>query len=571
MTLSKKAWKALEREAWEEAQRVVQAEKNDAPKDWQRWLKKLFPTNFKKTFAEHHAEFWRWVEAIEPDIRPIPFFAIWARGAAKTTSAETAVVRLGAKKARKFCLYVRATQDKANESVSNIAAMLESRAIATHYPALSERKLSKYGFARGWRVDMLRCTSGFSVVGLGLDAAVRGIKIEEVRPDLIILDDVDQQHDTLRTVAKKVGVLTTAILPAGSPDVAILGVQNLIHGVGIFNQIAEGTADFLYQRTVSGPHPAVVGLEYEERVEGGYRITAGVPTWEGQDLAICERQINDWGLTAFLREAQHDLEQLGGPWNHIEFRRCDWAEVPEFIRGAVWVDPAVTSTDESDAMGIQADALGVDDKLYRLYSWEQITTPEDVLERAILKCLELGFTVVGIETDQGGDVWKPTYLWTWDHLKQNGKVSQDAKMPQFKAAKAGAGHGSKAARNQRMLADYEKGRVIHVRGTHGPLERSLKRFPSKPLDLADAAYWGWNDLLAGKFGGTAKAAKIARRDVRRQPRVIQKYATLVYTGDRSFIMQGWHVGPGWSKKLDRDTVVQVVSRHPQHFRMEECV
>ncbi len=70
-------------------------------------------------------------------------------------------------------------------------------------------------------------------------------------------------------------------------------------------------------------------------------------------------------------------------------------------------------------------------------------------------------------------------------------------MPTFEQAKAGAGHGSKVARNQRMLVDYEHGKVVHVLGTHRALERALKRFPkSKPFDLVDAAYWSWNYLMA---------------------------------------------------------------------------
>jgi hypothetical protein len=48
-----------------------------------------------------------------------------------------------------------------------------------------------------------------------------------------------------------------------------------------------------------------------------------------------------------------------------------------------------------------------------------------------------------------------------------------------------------------MLVSYEKGSIVHVIGTHEILERALKRFPNEPLDLADAAYWGWNDLIYG--------------------------------------------------------------------------
>jgi len=46
-----------------------------------------------------------------------------------------------------------------------------------------------------------------------------------------------------------------------------------------------------------------------------------------------------------------------------------------------------------------------------------------------------------------------------------------------------------------MLEDYERGKIIHVQGTHHILEKALNRaFVKKPFDLADAAFYGWNDL-----------------------------------------------------------------------------
>lgn len=46
-----------------------------------------------------------------------------------------------------------------------------------------------------------------------------------------------------------------------------------------------------------------------------------------------------------------------------------------------------------------------------------------------------------------------------------------------------------------MLADYERARIVHVRGTHHVLERALKRFPVvKPYDLVDSQFWAWDDV-----------------------------------------------------------------------------
>ena len=455
--------------------------KLQAPADWQSWLPTLFPKLFSRPFADRHSDFWNHIDAIRPDIKPPAFFAIWSRGGGKTTNAEAAVVRLGAKEVRKFCLYVRGTQDKANESVQNIAAMLEGKVVERHYPQLASRKLGKYGNSKGWRVDTLRCANGFSVVALGLDAAVRGIKIEEFRPDVVILDDLDSSLDSPTAVNKKIDTLTKSILPAGSNDVAILGIQNLIHPGSIFSRINDGSAEFLYNRIVSGPYPAIEGLTYEQKPEGGYRITGGTATWEGQSLEVCEAQINEWGLTAFLQEAQHEVDDApGGLFSHLEYRHCDWSEVPDLIRIAVWVDPAVTSTDQSDSMGIQADGLAADETIYRLWSWESITSPEDALRRATLKALELHALSVGVETDQGGDTWQSVYKRACEDLVKDTDyphITPQTPLPTFQSAKAGAGHGPKAHRASLMLADYERGKIVHVRGTHRVLEKALFGFP----------------------------------------------------------------------------------------------
>lgn len=463
------------------------------PPDWRGWLQRMFPAYVRAPFAERHVELWDWLVSIRPGKRPAPFVAIWPRGGAKSTTAELGCLWMGAKRRRRYIWYISSTQDKADKHVDTIGALLESQAVAQADPSLASRKIGKYGSSKGWRRSRLRTASGLTVDALGLDVGSRGAKVEEQRPDMMILDDVDEKHESIETVRRKIETITSNILPSGSADCAVLFIQNLIHPNSIASQLVDGRADFLLDRKISGPYPAVKDLEYEQ-VEGKFVIKAGSPTWEGQSLAICQEQINTWGLTAFLQEAQHQVEAPpGGIWDHVEFRHCEWSEVPAFVRGCVWVDPAVTSTDQSDSQGIQADGLGIDGKIYRLFSWEQVTSPEDSLKRAILKAIELKFDHVGIETDQGGDTWQSVYFRVVEQLKQE---RPDLKwFPAMVWDKAGAGYGPKVERNMQMLADYERGMVVHVSGTHLTLERALKRFPlTKPYDLADAAFWSWSDL-----------------------------------------------------------------------------
>ena len=51
------------------------------------------------------------------------------------------------------------------------------------------------------------------------DTAARGAKMEDRRPDLIILDDLDRETDSHPVTDRKIATLTRAVLPAGSADV----------------------------------------------------------------------------------------------------------------------------------------------------------------------------------------------------------------------------------------------------------------------------------------------------------------------------------------------------------------
>lgn len=472
---------------------------------WRDWLTGTLPGYFRADFCERHVSFWDFIERVGVDKQLPAMVALWPRGSGKSTTAEASVVRIGAKRARQYVWYISETQDQADKHVATISSMLESEMVRRQHPYLSERLLNKYGHSEGWARQMLRCASGLTVEAIGLDKAVRGGKIDWARPDFYVLDDIDGRHDGPAVIERKIATLTESLLPAGSTDAVVIFVQNLIHAESIASRLcgqASVPADFLLDRIVLGPYPAVENLETVS-TDNGIKIVSGTATWSGQSIEVCNRQINLWGLRAFLREAQHDIDAPpGGIWDHVVFKHIAPADVPELVRGSVWIDPAVTSTDDSDCHAIIADGLGVDEKLYRFYSWERRTTPDDSLRRAIIKCIEYGFDTVGVETDQGGDLWQGAYNRIWDDLIESEDyphITEETTKPKFKEEKAGAGHGSKVARNSRMLVDYENGKVIHVDGSTNQLEKALRRFPkTKPFDLVDVAYWGWNDLMKPK-------------------------------------------------------------------------
>lgn len=505
-------------------------------------LRNTLPASALIPSGARHVLLWDWLSTLRPNERPPAFIGNWPRGGAKSTSAEQACVDCAVTLRRRFALYVCGTQEQAEAHLDAIAGWLEQIGEA--------RSVNAYGNSDGWTSKLLRTAQGWNALAVGLDTNVRGAKLDELRPDLIILDDVDGLHDSPGVTGKRLRTITRTILPAGSTDCAIIFIQNTIHRNSIMAQVLDGRAEILLNRVVSS-EPAVHGLAYErrEREDGTpyYAVTEGEATWpEGQSIAVVEGQINDWGLTAVLEEAQHAVEDVdGGMFSHLVYRHTTWEQLPALIRKTVWCDPAVTATDKSDCNGIQADGRGTDGLIYRLWSWEQRSTPQETLCRAIIKAVEIGAEVVGVETDQGGDTWRSVFLEAmrqlsadeegltreelttqlrtframfatakqhWIDLAINAGVSEQEALeqfrpPVFRSARAGSAQASKAERAARMLSDYERGRIVHVTGTHYILESALRRFPlAKPYDLVDASYWSWEYLSGGGAGNSAVGA-----------------------------------------------------------------
>lgn len=203
--------------------------------------------------------------------------------------------------------------------------MIESSGIEQYYPEFAHPKVSKVGNLQGWRHNRLWTAGGFIIDALGLDAAKRGAKLDWQPPDLLCPDDIDNEHDNQQAVKKKIKTITRKLIPAGTQDLAVICAQNLVHSDSVFAQLADGRADFLAFKEISGPHPALLGFAWELHspativhpdIELPYKghenkpvIIAGVPIWEGQGVKACQGLIDKMGIEAFLIECQHEVER----------------------------------------------------------------------------------------------------------------------------------------------------------------------------------------------------------------------------------------------------------------------
>ncbi len=475
---------------------------------WREWVDIYLPDLPQYEFANHHRDMWVWAEAMKPNLPHDPLVAIFAREGAKSSNAEAIAVYVGQKRKRKFILYVCETQDQADDHIESIAELLESDQMQELDPALSSRRIGKYGRSRGWRRNRISTAAGVTYDALGLDKAKRGIKLGQYRPDFIIFDDVDGRHDTLRATKRKIEKITESILPSGTVVTTSLWVQNLIHRNSVFSQLASGKADFILNRKTVGPIPALLDFKYEavyneeyERVQ--YRITSGTPTWVGQDVAACERFMNTWGSKSFKRECQHDVYEVEGTiWTQalIDATRVGTGDLPVDAEGNYVFRRIIVGVDPSgggDAIGIIAAALGHNGHCYVLRDGTQPGSagPRNWGRTVILLYDELGADRIVAEKNFGGDL-----------VKANIRVySKRAPVEMVHASRG------KAVRAEPVEALYEEGLVHHV-GVFPDLEAEMTSWlpddTEESPNRMDALVWAVTELMLGESVFTGGAGVI---------------------------------------------------------------
>jgi hypothetical protein len=472
--------------------------------DWEMWFRVLSPD--LHSFADFHRRTGDWLQSIQPGERPRPQIDAWFRGSGKSTFAEHGVAYLAERKKRSFAMYVCSTQDAAERHVQNIRSHLERIG-----GAVGTRLEDQYGSSRGWKKSMLRTASGFNIVALGLDVAMRGIKLEDFRPDVIILDDIDGRHDTPHITRKKQETITDDIIPAGSDDVAIWGVQNLIKPDGIFAKLVDGRADHLQRRIVNGPVPAVRDLQTEKRRAGDAQgldvddpdrhihiITGGTPTWpEGKDLKDCQEEIIDQGFRSFDRENQHNVEEAEGAlWSSEELNATRVEGAPALTRTVVGVDPASKSNDNSDETGIIAAGRDARPHGYVLEDWSAKLKPKDWGRRAVMLHDKVGAGAIVAETNQGGEMVEDVIQNAAERLCNDGvRDSEDITVVMVNAA------DGKRARAEPIEQRYDEHQIHHV-GTHRELERQMRTWDARSggesPDRVDALVWAMHELVLGE-------------------------------------------------------------------------
>lgn len=289
---------------------------------WRAWYAEMFGRSFVNALADHHAEAidWHW-KALHAKLRGDYFrhdtyIAVWSRGHMKSTIARRIAVADACLSTRAgkggYCLYVSGTKDKVRGHALSLESLITSKKVRQYYPALGVVKKSAANQSKGWTKNFIYTDAGYVFHFASLDEGIAGANVDNIRPTLIVPDDIDDRKSSPAVAEARFQVFTREVLPTKQAGTLFFLAQNLINRFSVTYRIFKGRVRILANRFPTRPIPAIRNLQTDQRAVDGIVkdvIVAGEPTWKEYGLARAQSDIDTYGLEAFMAENQHDVEQ----------------------------------------------------------------------------------------------------------------------------------------------------------------------------------------------------------------------------------------------------------------------
>lgn len=372
------------------------------------------------------------------------------------------------------------TDTQAQTHLATFKAELDTNPLLREdFPLLVEPKTRGRGTVMADRVSLYHAASGFVFAAAGMDSSNLGMKVGDRRPDLIILDDIEP-HEARYSAAlatKRLATLREAILPLNvRAHVIIVGTVTMQDSI-VHQIVKRARGD--YER--DDPDEPTNWVE-EERIQARHFFPI-VTDDDGERRSVWPSK---WPLS-FLEGIEHTRQYAknyandplgveGDYWQLEDFRRLSFDTIaPHITHEVISVDPAVTSTERSDATAISAvgwssPKLAPKEHANRCAVFEAraVRKSADEIRLVVLgfieRAIERGHAVIVIiETNQGGDLWR--------------RILHDLPV----RVKAYTSTAPKHVRAADALDHYQRGRVAHAPGLRDA-EGEMTGFPNAPHD-----------------------------------------------------------------------------------------
>lgn len=426
------------------------------------------------TFSEFHVDLAEYARELvkpigrEPAERRDAFVA--PRGVGKSTWLFLIIpLWLAAHGHRKFLAAFANAATQAEDHLRTFKNEIENNQLLRNdFPELCNPARRPKGTTVSDSQSMYIAKSGFVFVAKGIDSSNLGLKINERRPDHLVLDDVEGTEGNYSETQKnhRLATLLAGILPLN-----VFASVTMAGTVSIPGSIIDDIA--AKQR----------GEEYPDWVDDENFTPRYYPAIVTDQETGEERSLwpEKWPITWLIsvRHTRQFRSQMmndpmaydGEYWNDDEFVYEDIPVTHQILS----IDPAVTSKTKSDYTALVVVGFNrLMQKCVIRYAVALKIQPGKALKERIEKILNAYPDTAGVivETNQGGDTW----LAILDDLPCPVRTVSQSEAKEIRA-------GS-------LLAKYQRGKVVHAKKLPA-LEKQMVAFPKGANDdLVDACGTG---------------------------------------------------------------------------------
>jgi predicted phage terminase large subunit-like protein len=253
------------------------------------------------------------------------------------------------------------------------------------------------------RAGLLHCANGFTFGARGIDSAVLGMKVGNIRPDLIVMDDIepDEARYSAELARKRLGTVLDAILPINiRASVIIVGTVQIPGSiVHTLVRYAKGDRDeetewVARERFQPHWHRALVEL-----ADGGL-ASLWPQKWPLEYLLGIQ------GTRSYQKNYDNDPPDADGVWWRVDDIGYDPGEPDDWERRVLFVDGAVTKKATSDYTGLAVVALDPHERRFYVLEALEVRLTGEPRRRKVLDLIEEHqIRYVMVEANQGGDLW----------------------------------------------------------------------------------------------------------------------------------------------------------------------
>jgi len=216
--------------------------------DFAFFCKYYLPHYFNKPYSPMHLELTTKIEALPQKIEGEKIALASPRGSAKSTVASTAQILWNiCNSYKKYILLIKDTYEQASLDLLGIKEELEENPIIHR----------DFGDLVGnpWGKDQIVSSNDIMVQALGSGMKIRGRRYREKRPDLVILDDIenDENTNTPEQRNKLENWFNKAVMKVGTPETDFFYIGTILHYDSLLSKILvrAGWKGTKYQAVIS--------------------------------------------------------------------------------------------------------------------------------------------------------------------------------------------------------------------------------------------------------------------------------------------------------------------------------